>query len=157
MEDENASSLSPSSIADDESQKEEEVPRIDKPRGRPVGKPDRTQRYRRTAQEISDDKIKVVQMKLDAMKESEALQMANKKSRRHPAGTQGAIKHRDKIDEEPLSSNQSQRIRGKKTQSSNLRDQREESTSPSRSPCRPAHRRQSLYDSWFPPSPRTMR
>ena len=73
MEDENASSLSPSSIADDEFQKEDPEMEVPKPRGRPVGKPDSTQRHRRIAQEISDDKIKVVQMKLDAMKESEAL------------------------------------------------------------------------------------
>ena len=79
MEDESASSLSPSEIADDESQYwDAEAPPKDKPRGRPVGKPDTTQRYRRTAQEISDDKIKVIQMKLDAMKESEALKMVNK-------------------------------------------------------------------------------
>ena len=79
MEDESDSSLSPSSIADDESQAEVPTHRLDKPRGRPVGKPDSTQRYRRTAQEISDDKIKVVQMKLDAMRESEALKLVNKK------------------------------------------------------------------------------
>ena len=52
----------------------------EKPRGRPVGKPDSTKRYRRTAQEISDDKIKVVQMKLDAMKEAATLKLANKKN-----------------------------------------------------------------------------
>ena len=40
-------------------------------RGRPVGKTDSTQRTRRTAQEISDDKIRIAQMKLDALKETE--------------------------------------------------------------------------------------
>ena len=40
-------------------------------RGRPQGKADSTQRTRRTAQEISDDKVRVAQMKLDALKEAE--------------------------------------------------------------------------------------
>ena len=40
-------------------------------RGRPVGKTDSTQRTRRTAQEISDDKIRIAQMKLDALREAE--------------------------------------------------------------------------------------
>ena len=40
-------------------------------RGRPQGKADSTQRTRRTAQEISDDKIRIAQMKLDALKETE--------------------------------------------------------------------------------------
>ena len=165
MEDENASSLSPSSIDDDESQKEVEVP---KPRGRPVGKPDTTQRYRRTAQEISDDKIKVVQMKLDAMKEAEALKMANKKSRRPSAvsvikrsGVSETVSLIDRIDEEPLLNQRDKtQSSNQRPESSNQRHQRQESSSPSsggRTPRRPAHRRQSLYDSWFPPSPRTMR
>ena len=40
-------------------------------RGRPVGKTDSTQRTRRTAQGISDDKTRIAQMKLDALKETE--------------------------------------------------------------------------------------
>ena len=138
MEDESASSLSPSEIADDESQTE--VPK-DKPCGRPVGKPDSAQRYRRTAQEISDDKIKVVQMKLDAMKESEALQMVNKKSLRPP--TVAVIKKsgpRERIDEEPLTPPTKEEAM---PQSSNLSILWEEE----KNPRRPAHRRQSLYDS----------
>ena len=55
-------------------------------RGRPVGKVDSNQRYRRTAQEISDDKISIAQMKLDAMKEKEALKIANKKYLRGEGG-----------------------------------------------------------------------
>ena len=51
-------------------------------RGRPVGKVDANQRYRRTAQEISDDKISVAQMKLDAMKEKEALKLTLRTSRK---------------------------------------------------------------------------
>ena len=53
-------------------------------RGRPVGKIDSTQRYRRTAQEISNDKINIAQMKLNAMKEKEALKLANKKQGGRP-------------------------------------------------------------------------
>ena len=47
-------------------------------RGRPVGKTDSTQRTRRTAQEISDDKIRIAQMKLDALKETEERKLAAK-------------------------------------------------------------------------------
>ena len=50
-------------------------------RGRPQGKTDSTQRTRRTAQEISDDKIRIAQMKLDALKEAEEKKLANRKAR----------------------------------------------------------------------------
>ena len=156
MEDENASSLSPSSIDDDESQKkvpEREVPKF---RGRPVGKPDTTQRYRRTAQEISDDKIKVVQMKLDAMKEAEALKMSNKKPRRPLRDTAASISKR--VSEEPLAAKRGRDAEPKKVSlSSSIASMaRGEDSSPStRRPTQFRH--QSLYDSWFPPSPRTMR
>ena len=40
-------------------------------RGRPVGKTDSTKRYRRTAAEISADKIQIAQMWFDALKQSE--------------------------------------------------------------------------------------
>ena len=50
-------------------------------RGRPQGKGDSTQRTRRTAQEISDDKIRIAHMKLDALKETEEKKLANKKVR----------------------------------------------------------------------------
>ena len=53
-------------------------------RGRPAGKSDSTKRYRRTAQEISDDKIRIAQMKLDAVREAEERKLANKKSRSRP-------------------------------------------------------------------------
>ena len=168
---EDASSLSEKSEIDDDESHESQIesPPKDKPRGRPVGKPDTTQRYRRTAQEISDDKIKVVQMKLDAMKEAEALKMANKKSRRPSAvsvikrsGVSETVSLIDRIDEEPLLNQRDKtQSSNQRPESSNQRHQRQESSSPSssggRTPRRPAHRRQSLYDSWFPPSPRTMR
>ena len=47
-------------------------------RGRPVGKVDSTKRHRRTAQEISNDKISVASMKLESLKEREALHLLNK-------------------------------------------------------------------------------
>ena len=145
---EDASSLSEKSEIDDDESHESQIeappkdPK-DKPRGRPVGKPDTTQRYRRTAQEISDDKIKVVQMKLDAMKEAEALKMSNKKPRRP-----SAVSISNRFSEEPLTAKRGRDAEPMKVPLSSSR---------SPSPRRPAHRRQSLYDSWFPPSPRTMR
>lgn len=50
---------------------EEEAPVTEEPlvrKGRPTGRPDSTQRKRRTAQEISDEKIIIAQMKLDTLK-----------------------------------------------------------------------------------------
>ena len=49
----------------------DEMPEPQTKRGRPPGKSDSTQRSRRTAQEISDDKIRIAQMKLDAVREAE--------------------------------------------------------------------------------------
>ena len=37
-------------------------------RGRPTGKADSTQRTRRTSQEISDDKLRIAQMRLDVFR-----------------------------------------------------------------------------------------
>ena len=56
----------------------EEQPEDPKKRGRPAGKQDQKPRYRRTAQGISADKIKVAQMKLDNLKEAEEARLANK-------------------------------------------------------------------------------
>ena len=154
---EDASSLSEKSeIDDDESHESQiEAPPKDKPRGRPVGKPDTTQRYRRTAQEISDDKIKVVQMKLDAMKEAEALKMSNKKPRRPLRDTAASISKR--VSEEPLAAKRGRDAEPMKVSLSSSRVDEDSSPSPPQGRRPPAHRRQSLYDSWFPPSPRTMR
>ena len=66
------------------SDSEEEIDEMPPPqikRGRPAGKSDSTQRTRRTAQEISDDKIRIAQMKLDALKESEEKKLSNKRTR----------------------------------------------------------------------------
>ena len=57
-------------------------------KGRPTGRPDSTQRKRRTAQEISDDKVMVAQMKLDNLKEIEANKLANKRIIKKPPPVQ---------------------------------------------------------------------
>ena len=65
--------------SDSESHTEEiEVPA----RGRPVGKADSTKRYRRTAAEISADKIQIAQMRLDALKINEEQKLAVKAAAR---------------------------------------------------------------------------
>ena len=50
-------------------------------RGRPSGQTDATKRYRRTAAEISEDKIRVAEMRLQALREAEERKLANKKPR----------------------------------------------------------------------------
>ena len=68
----------------------EETPVTEAPparKGRPTGRPDATQRKRRTAQEISDDKIRVAQMKLDALRETEREKLTNKRPRAQQAQT----------------------------------------------------------------------
>ena len=124
---------------DDSENSEEEPPSTEAPppqdvkRGRPVGKADQKPRYRRTAQEISDDKVKIAQMKLDALKEAEEARLANKKTRRAPRAKAA-------IQESVLPPAPKPVVR-------------EESPQPKRTPI--GSRRQALYDSWFPSSPRT--
>ena len=122
----------------DSEDSEEETPRTEAPpqdakRGRPVGKTDQKPRYRRTAQEISDDKIKIAQMKLDALREAEETRLANKKTRRAPRAKAA-------IQESALPPAPKPVVR-------------EESPQPKRTPI--GSRRQALYDSWFPSSPHT--
>ena len=62
----------------------DEMPPSRTKRGRPAGKTDSTQRSRRTAQEISDDEIRIAQMKLDAVREAEERKLAAKKTRSRP-------------------------------------------------------------------------
>ena len=90
-------------------------------KGRPTGRSDATQRKRRTAQEISDDKIRVAQMKLDALKETEKDKLANKRPRRQPAPPRTA---QPKVVSTQLSDSDSD-------------------------PPDPRTSRQALYDSWF--------
>ena len=106
-------------------------PEVAGKRGRPVGKADQTKRFRRTAQEISDDKIKVAQMKLDALRETEEKRLANKKPRARAA--------RVAIQETTLAPAPKSR-------------EAERSENPPRPTI--GTRRQALYDSWFPSSPR---
>ena len=51
-----------------DSEEHEPEPEPEPKGGRPPGKTDSAQRTRRTAQEISNDKIQVAQMKLDALR-----------------------------------------------------------------------------------------
>ena len=109
-----------------------------KKRGRPVGVADQKPRYRRTAEEISADKLRIAQMKLDALRESEERKLANKK----PRSTRKVQESPPKVTESTL------KVAPKKTI-----PQREETPSPR--PVRSG--RQALYDSWFPSSPRGRR
>ena len=59
-------------------------------RGRPLGKADSTQRTRRTAQEISDDKIRIAQVKLDARREAGERKLAAKTTKSRPQKTKAA-------------------------------------------------------------------
>ena len=111
-------------------------------RGRPVGKTDSSKRYRRTAQEISDDKIRVAQMKLDAVREAEERKLAARKTR-----SKGARNVEESAAMPPP--------RAKKKACAPKPAVREESASPSPKHIPIRTGRQALYDSWFPSSPRT--
>ena len=106
---------------------EEEAPPVTEAplvrKGRPTGRSDATQRKRRTAQEISDDKIRVAQMKLDALRETEKDKLANRKPRRQPV-------ERRTFQPKPVAT------------------QSPDSDSGS-DPPNPRTGRQALYDSWF--------
>ena len=66
-------------MGDSEQESSDEMPPPQIKRGRPAVKTDSTQRTRRTAQEISDDKIRIAQMELDAVREAEERKLANRK------------------------------------------------------------------------------
>ena len=79
----------------------EEIPENEVPaRGRPVGKTDQKPRYRRTAAEISADKIQIAQMRLDALKASEEQKLAAKAAarKRRPAAIEENQSHPEKKD-----------------------------------------------------------
>ena len=59
----------------------EREPEPEPRRGRPRGQTDAAKRYRRTAAEISQDKIRVAEMRLQALKEGEERKLSNKKPR----------------------------------------------------------------------------
>ena len=107
-------------------------------RGRPAGKADSSKRFRRTAQEISDDKVRIAQIRLDALRESEERRLANKKTRKPRA--------KAAVEEAAI----------RQLRSSPKKDvPRDDSPSPERLPI--GSRREQLYDSWFPSSPHTRR
>ena len=54
-------------------------------KGCPTGKNDSAKRYRRTSREISEDKIRVAQIRVDALREMEEKRLANKKTRSRPS------------------------------------------------------------------------
>ena len=109
-------------------------------RGRPAGKADSSKRCRRTAQEISDDKIRIAQMRMDTLREMEEKKLANKKTRKPRAKVEIPEAER-------------------RTTVSSISPQKEaprdDSPSPERFPS--GGRRQQLYDSWFTSSPRARR
>ena len=116
----------------------EETPEPPK-RGRPPQSVDKKPRYRHMAQEISDDKIRIAQMKLDSVRDAEEKKLANKKSRNIMLAEPSAKKV-TVVSESAL------------TPASNKRPVKREE-SPKRQPV--GSRRQALYDSWFPSSPRS--
>ena len=60
---------------------EEPEPDAEPGKCRPPGAPGQKPRYRRTAQQISEDKVRIAQTKLDAVREAEEKKLANTKSR----------------------------------------------------------------------------
>ena len=61
-------------------EEEEELPEEAPPakRGRPAGRADDKPRYRRTAAQISEDKIRIAEMKLQAVRDAEAKKVERK-------------------------------------------------------------------------------
>ena len=115
------------------SEGEEVVEEEQKKRGRPAGKQDQKLRYRRTAEQISADKLRIAEMKLAALRESEERKLGAKKTRAPRKVTESTLEAPKKVVKAP--------------------PPKEESPSP-----RPVgSRRQALYDSWFPTSPRSSR
>ena len=107
-----------------DSEPEEPEPR----RGRPRGQTDATKRYRRTAAEISQYKIKIVEMRLEALRESEERKLSNKKPRTNLS----------KVEEIPVK----EKPRPRKNEA--VRDE-----SPSTPRVSIGRSRETLYDSWF--------
>ena len=123
-------------MSDSEDNKSIEETLPENKRGRPAGKADSSKRFRRTAQEISDDKVRIAQIRLDALRESEERRLANKKTRKPRA--------KAAVEETAI-----RQLPPKKEVA------RDDSPSPERLPI--GSRREQLYDSWFPSSPHTRR
>ena len=103
-------------------------------RGRPAGKSDSTQRSRRTAQEISEDKIRIAQMKLDSIRDAEERKLANKKTRSRPQKIKAT---QPRVQEISIPA----RVQSKKP--------RDDSLSPSPKYASHASKKETLYDSFF--------
>ena len=96
-------------------------------RGRPSGQTDAGKRYRRTAAEISADKIRVAEMRLQALREAEERKLANKKPR--------TKRPQVRLKEEPVKVNQKEAARD---------------SSPESPPARSFGRnKEELYALWF--------
>ena len=122
-------------MGDPEQEINDEMPAPQIKRGRPPGKADSTQRTRRTAQEISDDKIRVAQMKLDALREAEERKLEARKTRPRP---EKAAKPKPIVQEIAMPKNKP----------------REDSLSPSPKRVTYANKKEALYDSFFKPQRR---
>ena len=96
-------------------------------RGRPSGQADAGKRYRRTAAEISEDKIRVAEMRLQALREAEERKLANKKPR--------TKRPQARVEEVPVRVSQKEAARD---------------SSPESPPARSFGRsKEELYASWF--------
>ena len=114
-------------------------------RGRPAGRTDEKPRYRRTAQQISEDKIRIAEMKLQAVRDAEAKKVERKAQQLAERKAERKATRDSKpttVSERPL--------KPALKQAPPTRE--EEPPSPP-----PRSRRAALYDSWFPSSPRSSR
>ena len=114
-------------------------------RGRPAGRADGKPRYRRTAQQISEDKIRIAEMKLQAVRDAEARKAERKVQQQAERKAEQKATRNSKpaaVSERPL----------KPALKREPPTREEESPSPP-----PRSRRAALYDSWFPSSPRSSR
>ena len=118
-------------MSDSEQEINDEMPAPQIKRGRPAGKTDSAQRTRRTAQEISNDKIQVAQMKLDALREAEERKLEARKTR--PRSEKAAKPKPPIVQEIAMPKNKP----------------REDSLSPSPKRVTYASKKEALYDSFF--------
>ena len=117
-------------------------------RGRPAGRADGKPRYRRTAQQISEDKIRIAEMKLQAVRDAEARKAERKVQQQAERKAERKATRDSKpaaVSERPLKS-------ALKPAPKQAPPTREETPSPP-----PRSRRSALFDSWFPTSPRRSR
>ena len=126
-------------------EEEEELPEEAPPakRGRPAGRADEKPRYRRTAAQISEDKIRIAEMKLQAVRDAEAKKAERKVQQQAERKVERKVTRESAaVSERPLKS-------ALKPAPKQAPPTREETPSPP-----PRARRAALFDSWFPTSPR---